>query len=174
MENVYKKALEKIESYEKELGRIKQAVIALSEGKPIDGFMEFDTSSFLEENDIWRKSYSALAHMMERLMEIQYCTYYSVCEELEKECEEYREKIRAYTGWGMRIEDTLLIERLIGEFQDIYEYGVRWYKRAAREHTDLRDTVSLLPEKCPWTLEELMENERYELLDKLPKREAGT
>lgn len=174
MEDVYKKALEKIESYEKELGRIKQAVIALSEGKLIDGFMEFDTDSFLEENDIWRKSYSALAHMMDRLMEIKYCTYYSVREDLEKECEEYREKIRTYTGWRMRIEDTLLIERLIGEFQDIYEYGVQWYQRAAREHTDLRDMVSLLPEYCPWTLEELMEKENYELLQKLPEREKRT
>lgn len=174
MEGVYKKALEKIESYEKELDRIKQAVIALSEGKPIDGFMEFDTDSFLEENDIWRKSYSALAHMMDRLMEIKYCTYYSVCEELEKECEEYREKIRTYTGWRMDIEDTLLIKRLIGEFQDIYEYGVQWYQRAAREHTDLRDMVSLLPEYCPWTLEELMEKENYELLQKLPEREKRT
>lgn len=172
MEDVYKKALEKIEGYEKELGRIKQAVIALSEGKSIDGFMEFDTDTFLEENDLWRKSYSALARMMDSLMEIKYCTYYSVCEDLEKECEEYREKVRTYTGWGMRVEDTLLIERLTGELQDIYEYGIKWYQRDAKEHTDLRDTVSLLPEKCPWTLEELMENERYELLNKLLKRET--
>lgn len=174
MEDVYKKALEKIESYEKELGRIKQAVIALSEGKPIDGFMEFDTDSFLEENDIWRKAYGALALMMDRLMEIKYCTYYSVCEDLEKECEEYRERIRTYTGWRRRIEDTLLIERLIGKFQDIYEYGVQWYQRAAKERLDLRDMVSLLPVHCPWTLEELMEKENYELLQKLPEREKRT
>ena len=171
MDEEYKKALEQIARYEKELARIKQAIIALSEGKPIDGYMDFDTDAFLEENDVWRKSFSALALMMDRLMEIKYCTYYSVCEDLEKECEEYREKIRTYTGWRLRIEDTLLIERLTGEFQDIYEYGIQWYKRAAKEQLDLRDMVSLLPEKCPWTFGELMENENYELLQKLPERE---
>ena len=174
MEDVYQKALEKIESYEKELARIKQAIIALSEGKRIDGYMDFDTDTFLEENDVWRKSFSALALMMDRLMEIKYCTYYSVCEDLEKECEEYRRKIRTYTGWRLRIEDTLLIERLTGEFQDIYEYGIQWYEQAAKEQLDLRDMVSLLPEHCPWTLEELMEKENYELLQKPPERKKRT
>lgn len=63
MEEEYKKALEQIERYEKELARIKQVVIALSEGNPIGGYMDFDTDTFLEENDIWRKAYGALAHM---------------------------------------------------------------------------------------------------------------
>ncbi len=86
MEEEYKKALEQIERYEKELAKLKQAVIALSEGKPIDGYMDFDTDTFLEENDIWRKAYATLAQMMDSLMEIKYCTYYSVREDLEKEC----------------------------------------------------------------------------------------
>lgn len=172
MEEEYKKALEQIERYEKELARIKQAVIALSEGKPIDGYMDFDTDTFLEENDIWRKAYAALAQMMDNLMEIKYCTYYSVREELEKEYEKLREKVRMYTGWGWDSgEDALLIERLTGGFQGIYEYGVQCYKRAAKEQLDLRDMVSLLPEECPWTLGELMENDIYELLQKLPERE---
>lgn len=174
MKEEYKKALEQIERYEKELARIKQAVMALSEGKPIGGYMDFDTDTFLEENEIWRKAYVALARMMESLMKIKYCTYYSVTVELEKECEKQREKVRMYMGWGWHIEDTLLIERLTGEFQDIYEYGVQCYKRAAKEQLDLRDMVSLLPGECPWTLEELMENDIYELLQKLPEREKRT
>ncbi len=174
MKEEYKKALEQIERYEKELARIKQAVIALSEGNPIGGYMDFDTDTFLEENDIWRKAYVVLARMMESLMKIKYCTYYSVTVDLEKECEKQRGKVKMYTGWGMHMEDTLLIERLTGEFQDIYEYGVQFYKRAAKEQLDLRDMVSLLPEECPWTLEELMENDIYELLSKLPEREKRT
>lgn len=174
MEEEYKKALEQIERYEKELARIKQAVIALSEGKPIGGYMDFDTDTFLEENEIWRKAYVVLARMMESLMEIKYCTYYSVTVDLEKEREKQREKVKMCTGWGTYIEDMLLIERLTGEFQDIYEYGVQCYKRAAKEQLDLWDMVSLLPEECPWTLEELMEKENYELLQKLPEREKRT
>ncbi len=85
-----------------------------------------------------------------------------------------REKVRMYTGWGWHNEDVLLIERLTGKFQDIYEYGVRCYKRAAKEQLDLRDMVSLLPTECPWTLGELMENENYELLQKLTERERQT
>lgn len=171
MEEEYKKALEQIECYEKELARIKQAVIALSEGKPIDGYMDFDTDTFLDENYIWRKAYAALARMMDSLMEIKYCTYYSVTADLEKECEKQREKVRMYTGWGWHNEDALLIERLTGEFQEIYEYGIQCYKRAAKRQLDLRDMAGQLPEECPWTLEELMENEHYELRKKLPERE---
>lgn len=174
MEEKYKKALEQIESYERELARIKQAVIALSEGKPIGGYMEFDTDTFLEENDMWRKAYAALAQMMDNLMEIKYCTYCSVREELEREYEKLQEKVRMYTGWGWHMEDVLLIKRLTGKFQDIYEYGVQRYKRAAKEQLDLRDMVSLLPGECPWTLGELMENDIYELLQKLPEREKRT
>lgn len=174
MEEEYKKALEQIESYEKELARIKQAVIALSEGKPVDGYMDFDTDTFLEENDIRRKVYATLAQMMDRLMEIKYCTYYSVTADLEKEYEKLREKVRMYTGWGWHNEDAFLIERLSGEFQDIYEYGVRCYKQAAKSQLDLRDMIGLLPTECPWTLEELMEKENYELLQKLPERERKT
>lgn len=171
MEEEYKKALEQIESYEKELARIKQAVITLSEGKSIGGYMDFDTNTFLEENDIWRKAYASLAQMMDSLMEIKYCTYYSVREDLEKKCEKWREKVRMYTGWGWHNEDAFLIERMTGKFQDIYEYGVQCYKRAAKSQLDLRDMISLLPVGCPWTLEELMEKENYELLQKLPERE---
>ncbi len=174
MEEEYKKALEQIERYEKELARIKQAIIALSEGKPIDGYMDFVTDTFLDENDVWRKAYAALAQMMDSLMEIKYCTYYSVTADLEKECEKCREKVRMYTGWGWHNEDAFLIERLTGKFQDIYEYGVRCYKRVAKEQLDLRDMISLLPAKCPWILEELMENDIYELLQKLPERERKT
>lgn len=174
MEEEYKKALEQIERYEKELAKLKQAVLALSEGKPIDGYMDFDTDTFLEENDIQRKAYTTLAQMMDSLMEIKYCTHYSVTADLEKECEKLREKVRMYTGWGWYNEDVLLIERLTGKFQDIYEFGVRCYKRAAKEQLDLRDMVSLLPTECPWTLGELMENENYELLQKLTERERQT
>lgn len=174
MEIKYRKALERVEILEKELARIKQAIIALSVGKPISEYMNFDKSVFLEENEIWRKSYSALARMMERLMEIKYCTYYIVCESMEKEFEEYREEVRICTGWGMRIEDTYLIVYLLNELQDIYECGISFYRDSAREYLDLRDMVSLLPEKCPWTLEELMENEIYELTGKLPKRGEET
>ena len=171
MEIEYKKALERVEILEKELSRIKQAIMALSEGKPISEYMNFDKSAFLEENETRRKAYSALMHMMDRLMEIKYCTYYIVRESMEKEFEEYREEVRICTGWGMRIEDTYLTAYLLNELQDIYEYGISWYKRSAKEQLDLQDMVSLLPEKCPWTLEELMENEIYELMEKLPKRE---
>lgn len=173
MQEEYKKALERITILEKEIARIKQVILALSEGQPINESMGFDAGVFLEENIIWRKSFSKLAHVMDRLMEIKYCTYDSVVEDLERECEEYREKVRMYTGWGLHIADPFLIERLEEELQDIYEYGIYWYERSAREHPDLRDMAGLLPEKCPWTLEELMESEGYELLDKLPKREAG-
>ena len=171
MDGEYKKALERIEILEKELSRIKQAIIALAEGQPAGEYMKFDTSAFLEENEIWSESYSALAHMMDKLLEIKYCTYYLVIEDLEKECGKWREEARMYTGWGSHREDTLLIEYLLEEFQDIYEYGIQGYKWEAKEHPDLRDMVGLLPEHCPWTLEELMENEDYELLNKLPERE---
>lgn len=154
----------------KELARIKQAIINLSEGKLTSEYMNFDKSAFLEENEIRKKSYSALAHMMDGLMEIKYCTYYIVCEGLEKEFEEYREEVRINTGWGMGRKDTYMTAYLLNDLQDIYEYGISWYKQSAKEHLDLRDMISLLPEKCPWTLEELMENEIYELTGKLPKR----
>ena len=60
MDGEYKKALERIEILEKELSRIKQAIIALAEGQPAGEYMKFDTSAFLEENEIWSESYSAL------------------------------------------------------------------------------------------------------------------
>lgn len=71
------------------------------------------------------------------------------------------------------MKDLLLIAYLTEKLQDIYEYGIQWYKRAAREKLCLRDLVELLPEKCPWTLEEIMESESHELLDNLPEGRQG-
>ena len=172
MDREYKKALERIEILEKELARIRQAIIALAEGRPAGEYMKFDTSAFPEENKIWSESYSALALMMDKLLEIKYCTYYLVIEDLEKECGKWREEARMHTRWGRHRENTLLIEYLLEELQDIYEYGIQWYKWEAKRHPDLRDMVGLLPEKCPWRVEELVEIEDSELLNKLPARET--
>lgn len=171
MDEEYKKALERVEILEKELARIKQAITALAKGQPSGGYMDFDREVFLEENEIKRESYVALAHMMGHLMEIKYCTYYIVRESLEKECEEYRETALMYTEWYRKVKDAYLITYLNGGLQDIYEYGITWYKLAAREQLDLQDMIGFLPEKCPWTLEELMENNIYVLTAKLPERE---
>lgn len=171
MEEEYKKALERVENLEKELARIKQAIIALAEGKTISEYMDFDKSVFLEENTMRRESYSALAHMIASLMAIKYCTYYIVSEELENDFDMYREEVKINTGWDMRIEDTHLTAYLLNELQDIYEYGISWYKRSDQEQLDLQDGLRYIPKECPWTLEELMENEIYELTGKLPKRE---
>ncbi len=171
MDKEYKEALEKIETLEKELARIKRAIIALSEGQPISGYMDFDKDTFLEFNWLWRKTYIALARMMECLMELNYCTYYTMDKKLRKKCEKYRETVNMYTQWHWTEQDVYLITILNDDFQDIYEYGTACYKRSARRQLDLQDMVDRLPEKCPWTLEELMENDIYELTGKLPKRE---
>lgn len=171
MDKEYKEALERIETLEKELARVKRAIIALSEGHPVDEYMDFDKNTFLEFNEIWRKTYIGLAHMMECLMMLNYCTYYTVDKKLRKKCEKYREEVSMYTQWHWKEQDVYLITILTDDFQDIYEYGIACYKRSAKDQLDLCDMVDQLPEKCPWTLEELMENEIYELTGKLPKRE---
>lgn len=171
MDEAYKKALERVEILEKELAWIKGAIIAMAEGETIGEYMDFDQSAFLEENQVRRESYRTLTYMIDHLMEIKYCTYYSVRENLEKEFEEYREEVRINAGWGWKIEDPDMIAFLLNELQNIYTDGIGFYKSSAREHFDLQNMVDLLPEKCPWTLEELMENEIYELTGKLPKRE---
>lgn len=86
---------------------------------------------------------------------------------MERECEEYREKVIIYTEWYRRVKNAYLITYLNDELQDIYEYGIMWYKRSVREQLDLQDMADLLPEHCPWSLEELINGTVDELLEKL-------
>ncbi len=71
----------------------------------------------------------------------------------------------------MREPDTMLIDYLSGAIQEIYEAGVKRYKKESVFYPDRKDRTQTVPRHCPWSLEELINSTVDELLEKLPDKE---
>lgn len=67
-------------------------------------------------------------------------------------------------------EDKNLIKYFFNEIQNMYEDGINEYKKDSKKYSDLRDGLELIPEECPWTLEELMKEEVEVLISKLKEK----
>ena len=73
------------------------------------------------------------------------------------------------TDWKDKKRDTNLINTINNILDNIYGIGVAYYKDDAKKYPDLVDGLELIPEECPWTLEELLDESIDHLLDKLGK-----
>lgn len=84
-----------------------------------------------------------------------------------------RLRVAAYIGWDQKGRDVILIDYLSDALQDIYEAGVERYKKASEYYPNRVDRSQLIPEHCPWSLEELINDTVDELLEKLPDKEMS-
>ncbi len=72
----------------------------------------------------------------------------------------------------MREPDTMLIGYLSDAIQEIYEAGVRKYKKESVFYPSRKDRTQTVPKHCPWSMEELINDTVDELLEKLPDKDT--
>lgn len=158
--------LERSDRLAREMTRLRNAFKAILEGVP---FTEaFDEEVYLEGTQEKKSSEKHLARMIEHLLKLKYCTNDRNNNTWVKEIRNHKDEVIDITRWEWKKKETIVINYLKENLQEIYEQSITWYKKDAKEYTDLRDGLDWIPEECPWTLEKLLDDDIDELLEKLP------
>lgn len=167
----FREALERLDLMHEEMAKLRRALISIQDGTP---FTEAFNDEFLEEilkSDEVRASYH-VASEIEQLLEMKYCTNNRNYDNWVTSIDTHREEVIMLTSWLSRKNQYVyLINRLKEEMQDHYETGIELYKREMKKYQDLREGLTYIPEKCPWELDELMDDDIEDLLEKLPDME---
>ena len=166
MNQEFKEALERLDLITEELSKMRRAIIASSEGKPFNE--AFNEEIYLENRQDEDKSYSHLCRMMEHLLKLKYCTNDRNHNLWINSVETHKSDVVDIIKWkSKKNKKTNYVKYLNTELQNIYEDSIEYYKDAAKKYPDLVDGIELIPEECPWTLEELMDESIDDLLEKL-------
>ena len=158
--------LNRIDRLNDELRKIKNAVICIQEGKDVTE--SFDEEVYTEDSDAFVIASSNLSRMMEHLLKLKYSTSTRFIRKWINEIETgFRRIVQDRSGWYTKKSKTNVIKDLREGIQDIYDYGITFYIKDAKKFDNLKDGIKLIPKECPWTLDELMELDIDELLEKL-------
>ena len=162
----FMEALERIDKLNNELRKIKNMIKCIQEGQEV--LEDFDDEIFMEDSDGFVIASSNLSRMIEHLFKLKYSTSTRFIRKWTNEIETtFRRIPQDRSGWYTKKSKTNIIKDLREGMQDIYNYGITFYMKDAKKFDDLKDGIKLIPKKCPWTLDELMELDIDELLKKL-------
>lgn len=167
-ERELKACLDRLEYYTYEISGWNRALMAVQKGIPFREAVKEEV--FVEEKMRQNRAFHALAIMIEHLLLLK-MKYYTN----DRKHGNWGEEVRtgrleaAYAiEWNKKERDTALTEYLSGALQNIYEAGVKRYQKVCERYPDRADRSQVIPEHCPWSLEELVDSMVDELLKKLP------
>ena len=171
MSDIERELLEKAERIEKGVRVLKEAVLKIingevPEGTQLEQVMDdilFDESYSERKDDC----ITEMSIVIEHLLKLKYCTNSRNHKVWKNSIETHRGTLYGYLQWLSKNPTRRLIEYLENNIENAYITGVRLYNKAAKKYPDLEDGLKLIPEDCPWTLEELMENDIDDLLESL-------
>lgn len=162
----FKMALERLEAINEEVYRMNQAFAAMKDGMSYEqAFSEYVCSEVASEK---KTISSKLATLMQHLLKFKYCTNSYQDNDWKRTINHSIDKIKVILRWKSKKKDVTLIKHAISEMNDSYDEAVELYKDDAKWFPDLADGIKFIPEKCPWTLEDLMDNDPGKLMAALP------
>lgn len=171
MSRDYELIMEKIENAYKQLRALKNALIKYENGE-VSGDVSF---SQLLDDELFEESYSdrkddcitEIGIVIEHILKIKYCTNKRNHRVWTNSIETHRGTFIGYVRWGAKKPVDRLIKHTSENIEDCYDYGVGLYRRASKDYPDLKEGLSQIPEECPWTLEEIIDEDIDYLLDKI-------
>lgn len=171
MSSDYEFIMEKIENVHNQLMALKNALIKYENGE-VPGDVSF---SQLLDDELFEESYSdrkddcitEIGIIIEHLLKIKYCTNSRNHSVWVNSIRTHRGTFIGYVKWGNKKSVDRLIEYTSENIEDCYEHGVVLYTRDSKDYPDLRPGLKHIPDECPWTLEELMDESIDYLLDKI-------
>lgn len=155
--------LERIEALSLELDKIKRGIIAVQNGEPWEE--AFNEEVYLENADIKDKGYSLLVVLLEHVLKIKFSSGNTTRHHWIAEVIGFRDQLTKITLYDERRKKTNAINYLRNNMQDAYDDGIDKYKKAAEDSISLHNALPLIPEKCPWTFDNVMSLDIDELLD---------
>jgi len=126
---------------------------------------------FIESKSEQRETKKHIARMVEHLLKLAYCdselTLRSNRRQWMNHFRSSRNELILLLEWMENPGYTSLIRYAEKSINSAYSIGVTFYQNSSQMYPDLKDGVRLIPEKCPWSLKELMTNNVEELIKQL-------
>lgn len=117
---------------------------------------------------------SRLERMIEHLLKLGYCSNQNDLNRNARQwkisIDKQRNEVYTLLQWYEKKRETNIILRVIDMISSIYRGGIRRYISASDHDASLFINKDLIPSECPWTLEELMDDEIVDLVEKLPNQ----
>ncbi len=159
--------LDRLGYFPYEISRWNRAFVAVQKGLPFQEAVREEV--YIEERMRQNRVYLALTVMTEHLLLLKMKFYtedrrHGSWGNTVKTCQS---EAAAVTEWNKKERDTVLIEYLSGALQGIYEVGVKRYQKVSDRYPNRKDRSQSIPEHCPWTLEELVNDTVDGLLEYL-------
>jgi hypothetical protein len=163
--------IERVNRMTEEMFRIRRALDASMNGIPFNEI--FDDEIYLEAADRTSRALTYLSLMIEHLLKLAYSDsqvdYDRNNAKWISDINRHHENAYIELGWYTD-ENKGVINKVSDRIQDAYIGGIKLYAKASKTYPDLVKGKSLMPLICPWTLEQLMDDDINELLQKLPNR----
>lgn len=154
--------------------RMLRACEAFEKGeKPIyEAFNEV----FLENRSEHNRIKSKIARMIEHLLKFGYCDSRNAFnrnrDEWTTHFNNHKNEALEYLEWTMPKRYTNLVNWVEANIQEIYKGGIGFYERDSKIHGDLKAGLKLIPEECPWTLTQLMDEKITTIVSMLPNQNS--
>ena len=117
---------------------------------------------------------SRLERMIEHLLKFGYCSNQNDLNRNARQwkisIDKQRNEVYTLLQWYEKKRETNIILRVVDMISSIYRGGIRRYISASDHDASLFINKDLIPSECPWTLEELMDDEIVDLVEKLPNQ----
>lgn len=174
----FTEAFNRLEAVTEELGRIRRALEAVKDGIPFEE--AFNEEIYLEAVDR-SKCKNLSAEIVCHLLEMRYSSNKMLYKHWEKEVIEFREQICREIDWDLHLKrmakkkgyahDSNAVSFMRFNLQEYYEIGITYYEKLVRnkKYPDLPPIDGIIPEECPWALEEFLDGDIDEIISKLPK-----
>lgn len=167
----YELIMEKIENAVNRLMALKNALIKYENGEVPEG-VSFDQ---LLDDELFEENYSdrmddcitEISIVIEHVLKIKYCTNNRNHGVWASSIRTHRGTFSKYVRWGAKKPIDKYIKYTSEHIEDCYDYGVALYRKASNDYPDLKPGLKYIPDECPWTLEELIDDSIDVLLDKI-------
>lgn len=117
---------------------------------------------------------SRLERMIEHLLKLGYCSNQNDLNRNARQwkisIDKQRNEVYTLLQWYEKKRETNIILRVVDMISSIYRGGIRRYISTSDHDASLFINKDLIPSECPWTLEELMDDEIVDLVEKLPNQ----
>lgn len=152
--------------------RLTEIAIMLQEGKiemaksDLDDLYMEAVESSVERNE------NKLVRMMEHLLKLAYCNSQHYMERdargWKASVTSHRDTVKTNVRWVQNKRKINVIHSIENQLQDMYVSAIVYYDSASEENPTLNENRKFIPEECPWTFTNLMEDDVLTLVEILP------
>jgi hypothetical protein len=130
-----------------------------------DLYMEAVESS-VERNE------NKLIRIMEHVLKLAYCDSYHYMKRdargWKASVTSHRDAIKTNVRWVQNKRKINVIHSIENQLQDMYISAMVYYRSASEENPTLQENMKFIPEECPWTFANLMDDDILTLVEMLP------